>query len=156
MHPQLQSLLTFWDHLRGDRPAPSRSDFTPADLKHWLGNINLVDLEPSGIRVRLHGTMCVMYDGADFTGRYLQEVIPPEVLDVVVAPYRELQASSAPVHHRIPPGVLKGTCQALERLILPLNRHSGIDAAIVAIYVDGEPDFGDLDLYGRPRTVRAP
>jgi hypothetical protein len=65
----------YWQGMRqGDR-LPSRSDIEPADIKHLLPHLLLVDLEsePFRVRYRLCGTRVAEMCG-DVTGRYLDEL----------------------------------------------------------------------------------
>lgn len=71
----IQEFHVYWQGMRqGDR-LPSRSDLEPADIKHLLPHVLLVDLEPTPFRVRYRvcGTRVAEMCG-DVTGRYLDEL----------------------------------------------------------------------------------
>ena len=71
----IQQFHHYWQGLRqGDR-LPSRSDIEPADIKHLLPHLMLVDIEPTPFRVRyrLCGTRVAEMCG-DVTGRYLDQL----------------------------------------------------------------------------------
>ena len=71
----VQQFHLYWQGLRhGDR-VPSRSDIEPADIKHLLPHLLLVDIEPMPFRVRyrLCGTRIAEMCG-DVTGRYLVQL----------------------------------------------------------------------------------
>jgi hypothetical protein len=76
--PMVQALHAYW-HARcvGDR-LPRRQDIEPADLKPLLPYMMVVDVigEPMRVRYRLVGTKVAVATGLDFTGRFLDELIP--------------------------------------------------------------------------------
>jgi len=157
MHPGLVGLESFWASLRRGDALPSRSDFTPHDLRPWLGHVGLVDVEAGPrFRVRLAGTALVSYDGEDVTGRYLDQVVPAPMLDEILAPYHRLLASRAPVHCVLKGGALRGTWRELERLLLPLAQDGRtISMILVGIFHNDEPTARPRnDVYGRPLADR--
>lgn len=64
-----------WQKKRAGRKAPSRSDFTPRELKPILPHISLADIEyaPFRARGRVMGTAVVDAIGYDPTGEYADE-----------------------------------------------------------------------------------
>jgi GNAT superfamily N-acetyltransferase len=62
---------------------PSWADFDPAEIKPLLPHLMVTRYERSPFRVRysLVGTFVVQYGGADFTGRYLDELEFPSEVD---------------------------------------------------------------------------
>lgn len=64
-----------WQALQNGDHLPSRSDIEPADIKHLLPHILLVDIEaePFRVRYRVCGTRVAEMCG-DVTGRYLDEL----------------------------------------------------------------------------------
>ncbi|HLZ67992.1 MAG TPA: PAS domain-containing protein [Aliidongia sp.] len=78
--PELRELHSLWQRIRGDRRMPARCDFDPAEVPKLLPDMFLVDVLPNApveqrFRVRLQGTAQVDYFGADWTGRFLHEMI---------------------------------------------------------------------------------
>jgi len=61
--PGFEDLVRLWQDKRGDRPAPSWSDFDFYDFKGWHGRISIYDIsyDPFEYICRLSGTMV---DGA--------------------------------------------------------------------------------------------
>src|SRR5688572_25636978 len=72
---RVQELHLYWQGLRQDDRLPSRADIEPADIRHLLPHLLLVDLEPTPFRVRYRvcGTRVAEICG-DVTGRYLDEL----------------------------------------------------------------------------------
>ena len=56
--PGFEDMVRLWQDKRGDRPAPSWSDFDFYDFKGWLGRISVYDIcyDPFGYTNRLSGT----------------------------------------------------------------------------------------------------
>ena len=72
---QIQQFHLYWQGMRQGERLPSRSDIEPADIKHLLPNLLLVDIKTDPFRVhyRLCGTRVADICG-DVTGRYLDEL----------------------------------------------------------------------------------
>jgi hypothetical protein len=71
---RIRQLVAYWHACRGDRPMPLRRDIEPADIKHLLPNLLLVEIEdPFRVRYRLVGTRVVEFNRIDFTGSYLDD-----------------------------------------------------------------------------------
>lgn len=73
---KIAGLTRYWEAKRGHRPMPVWSDIDPAEIKPLLPQLIVVRYEQKPFRVRysLVGTWVVQYAGADFTGRYLDEL----------------------------------------------------------------------------------
>jgi hypothetical protein len=72
---KLHALLTLWNKQRRNRPLPSRLDFTPMDLRPWIGNIALVDIRINdGAVFRLCGTNLFPRFGGERTGQRVAEL----------------------------------------------------------------------------------
>ncbi len=82
---------------------PTRADLDPLDFPYALGHLILVDVErdPMRFRFRLYGTALINFfrDG-DYTGRYADELLPPDYAPYVVELYRTAVASRIPRYAR--------------------------------------------------------
>ncbi len=65
---KLSALRALWEQKRGERAMPCRSDLVVADLRPWLGNLALIDLDGAGGTFRLCGTNLFSRFGGDVTG----------------------------------------------------------------------------------------
>lgn len=90
----VEEIFNYWNELRGDRPAPLRSDVNPARLRHFLPHLFLVAFDPDAeLRFTLAGTrICELFDKelrgtafadlwlaeADYPGSLVREVIQCE------------------------------------------------------------------------------
>lgn len=73
-------LYDYWTRLRGDRPAPSRSDIDPVDIpRDLLPNLMLLEAEhdPLDFRFRLSGTQADTLVNRNLTGARLLD-LPPQ------------------------------------------------------------------------------
>jgi hypothetical protein len=77
-----KELFDLWKSKRGDRPAPSRKDFTPHEMVNQLPLICLqeVSYDPFRLLVRVQGTHFVDAVGLDATGKYIDEIKKTEGL----------------------------------------------------------------------------
>ena len=62
-HQTVQALLNYWNELRGDRPAPMRSEIEPRDIKNILPHVFILERNDRWTyRFRLAGTgLCTTY-----------------------------------------------------------------------------------------------
>ena len=97
---KIAGLARYWEAKRGQRGMPTWADFDPAEIKPLLPHLMVTRYERSPFRVRysLVGTFVVQYGGADFTGRYLDEMeFPSEVDTDWVEIHRLLVAEGRPI-----------------------------------------------------------
>ena len=138
-NPQLAGLLAFWESVRDERPLPARREFRAEDFQPWFGHIAIIELHdgPKRLYVRLAGTAINRYDGADFTGRYLEDCVPVEMMDDLLDPYGRCIEARMPVFCPLDIRKLKGTAGKVDRLLLPCGEDGRVDSLIVGIYATG-------------------
>jgi N-acetylglutamate synthase-like GNAT family acetyltransferase len=73
---RIAELARYWDAKRGQRSMPTWAEIDPAEIKPLLPQLMVARYERAPFRVRysLVGTWIAQYAGADFTGRYLDEL----------------------------------------------------------------------------------
>src|ERR1700736_619243 len=78
--PVLRAALAYWEGKRGDRPMPQRGDIDPDELRPVLSHLQITEVIDGGsrFRYRLVGTAIVEAFGAEFTGRYVDELMSGE------------------------------------------------------------------------------
>ncbi len=79
---RLRELYDYWLDKRAGRRLPARQDIVAAELKSHLGRIHIIEFEyePFRMRYRLIGSKSTELLGRDMTGRYFDEIYPPEIL----------------------------------------------------------------------------
>lgn len=97
--PKAVALYHYWNARRGLRSMPSRSDIDPLEMRQWLPRITLVDVAPDGegFTYRLVGTQIVDLLGMNPTGRPIDWSWPEEDTANLLAGYRQVVATRAPV-----------------------------------------------------------
>jgi hypothetical protein len=75
----IRALHRWWESHCGE-DIPERISLDPVNLKQLLANLIISDVEhdPFRVRYRLVGTNVVSAVGLDFTGRYLDELVPAD------------------------------------------------------------------------------
>ncbi len=151
-------LFALWDTRRKTRILPKRGDFPAEDLKDWMGHLGIVSLRPGRKRfyVELAGSTVVRYDGADYTGKFLEDAVPAHALGPIVKPYDTAIQNRRPVFARIAPSILRGRFTYFDRLVLPCGDDGEtVDRFIVGIYVS-DFDKYQTDIYGDPGGAQFP
>lgn len=79
---RLVDILRYWQDKRGDRLMPSRRDIDVLELKAHVGRLHFIEVEyePFRLRYRLIGTDTTEALDRDMTGRYFDEIYPPDIL----------------------------------------------------------------------------
>ncbi len=74
---RLRRLYAYWNERRGSRRFPARADIDPLDLTFLMGNMILIDViegDPPGFFIRLHGTNLAQRAGYELTGKMLNDL----------------------------------------------------------------------------------
>lgn len=119
----VHQLHGYWTGKLRGRPMPTRADIDPAEVKDLLPFLIITDItgEPFRIRFRLLGSKVVAESGSDFTGRYLDEMIPADVEDQWEACYRLVWREQRPVFGDTTVPTLDGGTFSYEFGIFPLG-----------------------------------
>jgi len=124
VNPRSRRLYRYWCERRGERRFPSRADIDPLDLAFLLGNLILIDVidsEPPGFFIRLHGTNLVQRAGYELTGKMLNELPLTEFRRLAMQTFSLVARTGEPFRgHR--DRVLDGKFHRYETLMLPLSR----------------------------------
>ena len=98
--PLMAGLFAYWDAKRGDRLMPDRRDIDPVEISTTiLPHLILSEFHDDGTRVRfrLIGTKVVERAGADFTGKFLEDVMRGAHLAYMSSVHRDVWLHKAPV-----------------------------------------------------------
>jgi len=140
--PANLTLFSYWDELRGNRPAPFRTDIQPGRIATILDRVFVLELEDKGgVAFRLAGsTLCGQF-GSELRGRDFLELWPARDKELLAGVLSEV-AQSAEVAVLEFEGVCRtGGRVTFEMLILPLTRAIGIDRFIGAACTTSEIDW---------------
>lgn len=141
--PLVLKVHEYWDHLRGERRLPAKTDFDPAPLRAVLPYLTVEEIhrEPLRVRFRLVGTEQARFAAMDYTGRWLHD-LPwhPDVIVDLLGQYRRLLAGSEPIFGASRYAWNDGFEKAFEWALFPLSgTQGGVD------YVIGIEDFSMID-----------
>jgi hypothetical protein len=118
----IRALHSWWHSHCGD-DIPERVSLNPMDLKQLLANLIISDVEhaPFRVRYRLVGTNVVSAAGLDFTGRYLDELVPADRDGHRLLDYKTSYAERLPVLGRSSVATSAGNRSAYEYGMFPLT-----------------------------------
>ena len=143
-HQPLHDLHELWHSRLNHRRMPDRADFVAEDFRPWFGHIGIVIAEKPERgsryprwRVALSGLEITAYDGADWTGKLLDEAVPDHARGEILAPYDRLVDRHLPVYWQVGSIVKDHAVLKYHRLLLPVTCGGpGIGKVIVGIYAD--------------------
>lgn len=123
----LSKVLDYWRAKRGNRFMPQRHDIEPAELRDVLAHLQITEVIDSGsrFRYRLVGTAIVEAFGAEFTGKYVDELVSGERDSFVHACYRAVCASRRPAFVRSKYVTTRNVDLIANRVLLPLSKDGG-------------------------------
>jgi len=160
---RLQRLYRYWQSKCADRLFPDRADIDPVDFHFILGFVTLVDVidvdlpvanaAPTGgstapperaqprhrYYFRLDGSRLVELSGADYTGRYLDELPWPDYVDFVRWTYDEVLRKKLPLGYRRRGNIDEHTFDE-ETVIFPLGAGRGRIEKLMVAVIPGEVD----------------
>ncbi|GAA0772445.1 PAS domain-containing protein [Roseibium denhamense] len=121
-HGVTQTLYSYWDSLRGARPAPNRSEIDPGEIRGLLGDTFILETNgPRDVRYRLAGTRLCSAHCRELKGRnFLRgwSMKDREALESLIAAITE-DAAAAVVG--INGHTERGQVLQMEMVLLPLN-----------------------------------
>jgi len=142
----LQHLVAYWFDKRCGRLMPALTDIDPTEIPSVLSNIWLCDyLSESGrFRYRLAGEEINDFWDFNLSGKYLEEIIPPERLASATKKCRAAVDLPAIVYDRACLSLTEEITKNGERIILPLSDDGRtVNALLGATHRDW---FRDLEL----------
>jgi hypothetical protein len=134
-------LLKCWTHLRRKRrvpgwTVPSWADLPLDDLSPQLDTVMFLDVVENGAEPRFHirflGKRVALSYGADFSGRFLDEALPPAWRDNAMIAYRKAVAARLPIYNAVETQDRDGTRVRRERLLLPFTANGGTADRVLA------------------------
>src|ERR1700722_701607 len=130
--PILLGLFQYWDRKRGDRAMPARRDLDPTDIPRLLPHLRITEILDgcTRFRYRLVGTAVVEAYGADFTGKYTDELYNGERKLNIERHCRILYEKKRPMFLRSRYVTLKGYDVMANRLLAPLS-NDGVEVDMV-------------------------
>ncbi len=126
LEPGNQALLDYWYTIRDDAVVPDRAAFKPADVRHLLPHLMLLEYRGHGALIyRLIGNAIVDKLGTDFTGLCHLDIVPQTRRLQTAARYRDILAipCGMSVHRAL--RTKYGAAVVLECLYLPLRDRRG-------------------------------
>lgn len=141
-HPKIRAFADYWQSKRRQRRAPTRADIDPSELGPFLPHMYMLDVLPGPrVKVRLLGTEAMQSGGVDYTGRFADEVLPPDR-------YAELQLEVDDVlrhfvlRYKISDLAWQGRPHArYHRLMMPLSADQATVNILIGVgYMDPAPN----------------
>lgn len=132
--PDLVRFLELWERKRGDRPFPTRSDFTIEDLRPWIGRLNLVAVEGDDGRFLVFCQESLRRYGREMTGKRMSDFEPASLAHAAVADHRAFMAGGGVPMAKTVSGPFGGRVLHWTRLAVPLATDgTTIDKYFVAL-----------------------
>jgi hypothetical protein len=121
--PLIAEVYGYWDGKRRGRRVPARADIDPAELRPYIANMLLVDVqhEPFSLTYRLAGTREVKARGGDPTGKDVASHFIGDSWDAILFKYRFAVEQRAFIYDEDPAPIGSPRVRELASLFLPLS-----------------------------------
>lgn len=140
-HADIAAVYRIWRSKVRSGNLPSREDIDPSELKDFLPNLMLVDVEQPGprFRYRLVGTGEVNLRGKDPTGLYLEDAYSGVDGDYCDGNYRYVADNGKHLFDQTPEPTTQGNVTDVEVIFLPLAADGKkVDIVLVFSVIDLE------------------
>ncbi len=141
LHPELQQFLDSWlsKHGVGGR-LPRREDIDPAEIPSLLPGITLLDVEQSAnalrFKFRLLGTRHSFANQANFSGRYIEDVLTSDDLAVNLTAFMAIVGRRLPHYYRRGPITFRDRIYpGFERVMVPLSSDGATINMLLGHYI---------------------
>jgi hypothetical protein len=153
-HAGLRDFHAYWLSKRCGKLVPARADIDPVEIHRFLPNIFMMDVIDRGARFRYRLVGTAIGDAAgDFSGRYVDEALPPPQYALYHAKYQRVVHELAMIYEVVRIFWQDAPPVLFRRLMLPL---SDDQATANILFGVGYYDYGSHPREGRSvdRVVR--
>lgn len=139
-HQATIALFRYWDGLRGDRPAPQRTEIDPADIKSLLADTFILERDGRGEAIfRLAGTrLCATY-GRELRGYSFPVLWSPNDQHIISAHAASVFHDNAIATVSFEGMGANGRTATFEMVLLPLQGGEGSSRALGVIVPTTRP-----------------
>lgn len=138
-HPRFGEIFDYWRRKAPADRLPGRQHLDPVEIPQLLRHIALYDviIGPAGqrFRARLVGTGAAEALGADNTGRFVDDIMPPHAYPDFHAAYMDVVANRRPHYWERALPFANRDFLAIQRLALPLAADGMTVDVVLACYV---------------------
>jgi hypothetical protein len=145
-------LLKEWELGRAGRALPLRAHLAREEFNPYRGEFSVFELrhEVAGLRFLLsaHGTFIGKAYGSNCVGKYLDEIVPPELQALQIEPYRQAARHRRPVYVSSDTRDLQAKPVQFERLLLPFSEDGTTPSCVIADFemISIEGNFSPADM----------
>lgn len=137
--PRFRDFFGYWQSKAPPGRLPGRVHIDPLQIPRLLQHIALYDVVPVGddfrFRFRLVGTGVVETFGADNTGKFIDECMPPDAYKALHAHYLALVRERKPQYWQRNLPYANRDFLAVQRLALPLASDGSTVDMVISYYV---------------------
>ena len=142
--PILGRAFDYWDGKRAGRAMPRRRDIAPVEIPRLLPHLVINEFVDAGARIKLRlvGTAIVATYGADYTGKFFDEVFGGERLHYLEEKYRLMSRERRPIFMITRYVSRRNVDLVCRRIVLPLSDNDrDVNQALAAMSFQfpGEP-----------------
>ncbi|MEJ1161116.1 PAS domain-containing protein [Prosthecomicrobium sp. N25] len=137
-----RDLYDYWQRLRGDRPAPERSDIEPADIRSLLGDTFILEVvSRDDYRYRLAGTrVCAAY-GREMKGKEFLSFWKGKDRDAIATLLAAVVEDSAAAVIGVEATSSHGRDLPFECLLLPVRQAGQGNCRILGSFVPADDPY---------------
>lgn len=141
-HSQSRTLFSYWENLRGSRPAPDRADVEPRAIAALLGDTFILERDATGtLPYRLAGSRICAIFGREMKGASFLGHLRPDDLALVRRAIANVMEAPSGVLLSLTGTAATGRTMALEALVLPLTHRGRLGSRLIGCLTTDEPPY---------------
>jgi hypothetical protein len=167
-HPSSREFYAYWDRMRGNLPAPDRSDIEPSAVRELLGDIFVLSYDAeAGYPFRVAGTRVCALLGRDLKDQSLSALFKREARGEIEDMIAVVAEETLPAIAGITATSKTGETAHLELLLLPFSARAHAPVSLTGVLAPFESELNRLENFGLtsyrylhrqekllPRTIR--
>ncbi|MCP4615921.1 MAG: PAS domain-containing protein [Bradyrhizobium sp.] len=167
-HPSSRDFYAYWDRVRGNAPAPDRSDIEPSAVRELLGDIFVLSYDAeAGYPFRVAGTRVCALLGRDLKDQSFSALFTDEARHEIEDMIAVVAEESLPAIAGLTATSETGETAHLELLLLPFSARAHAPVSLTGVLAPFESELNRLENFGLtsyrylhrqekllPRTIR--
>jgi hypothetical protein len=151
-------LLKEWEFGRGGKVLPLRERLAREEFNPYRGEFSVFEVRrDAALRflLRSHGSFIGKAYGSNCVGKYLDDIVPPDLHAQQLEPYRQAVRHRRPVYVSSDTRDMQGKPVQFERLLLPFSEDGTAVAYVVADFemISVEGHFSPADMLTAKNSV---
>ena len=148
-HPSSRAFYAYWEKMRGNAPAPDRSDIEPSAVRELLGDIFVLSYDAeAGYPFRVAGTRVCALLGRDLKDQSFSALFTPDARREIEGMIAVVAEETLPAIAGVTAATQTGETAHLELLLLPFSARAHAPASLTGVLAPFESGLNRFENFG--------